>query len=749
MFVADSHVCRLIRFLGAISLLLVLSACDSNHTTSADRESGTTDLTNSRFQSRPSVIRLAGALSDQDEGNLLVNPDFSNGLTGWSSCNEGSVTFGADSAIELNGQNCVHQSIEVEVGEELNVSCSVRRLGDAGGWAGVGLSFYDANWNFIAEPDTPGVNDTQFRNYAVTGVAPAGAQYAGLWVYTESGVAINGCSLTNSNDVTPPAEPPVEVELLSNPNFSDQLNNWSTCESSGEVAIASQDGVNTAVISGRNCIHQTVAVSESQALHFSCGVKRQSSGDEWAGVGLSFYDENWAFLSEPDAATVISESYRDYVVSGTVPTNARFAGVWVYATSGASISGCSLTASGDTELPQPEPPEPEPPEPEAPETDAGFCPAYLDSPLYRWRTDSLILSPEMSDWEQRIEQAPAGTEILLSDGEYLLDQDLVLLQNPDVTIRSLSGNRDAVVVRGEGFYSGMSEGFMVAADRITIAELTMHSMRRHAIAMKPELDSDGNLLDTYIYNMNIYDTGTQHVKGSDGGDNRNAVVACSTIGYSPGVAVGDYNGAIGIFRGVDVVVRDNTIYNLNGDGTGCNVAAPGEACIYESAPAIYMRESRDTIVERNRIIESFRGISLGLHNGNIGGVIRNNFIYRSGPGDMGISVELSRDTIVEHNTVLVAGYWAPIEVKAGTGGHVFRNNLTNAPIQLRGTSGSVLEGNIEWATADYFVESGAPYLQPGSPAIGAGVVPSYVVDDIDGDTRSDRWDVGADQFVSE
>ena len=257
---------------------------------------------------------------------------------------------------------------------------------------------------------------------------------------------------------------------------------------------------------------------------------------------------------------------------------------------------------------------------------------------------------------------------------------------------------------------------MVAADRVTIAELTMHGMRRHAIATKPELDSDGNLFDTVVYNMDIYDTGTQHVKGSDGGDNINAVVACSTIGYSPGAAVGDYNGAIGIFRGVDVTVRDNMIYNLTGDGSGCNAAEPDGPCIYESAPAIYMRESRDTIVERNRIIESFRGISLGLHNGNVGGIVRNNFIYRVGPGDMGISIERSRDTVVEHNTVLVNGYWAPIEVKFGTGGHSFRNNLTNAPIQLRGTSGSLLEGNIEYATPGFFVSPGDPCLLYTSPS---------------------------------
>jgi hypothetical protein len=69
-------------------------------------------------------------------------------------------------------------------------------------------------------------------------------------------------------------------------------------------------------------------------------------------------------------------------------------------------------------------------------------------------------------------------------------------------------------------------------------------------------------------------------------------------------------------------------------------------------------------------------------------------------------------------------YWAPIEVKEGTGGHIFRNNLTNLPIQLRGTTGTFLEGNIEYATTDYFVVPGDAHLRADSVAIGAGVTPS-------------------------
>ena len=517
-------------------------------------------------------------------------------------------------------------------------------------------------------------------------------------------------------------------ELLVNTDFINQLDSWNACDFNN-ASVSN----NTAVLTGRNCLDQSADVSPNQELELTCEVRRLADGTDWTGMGMSFYDENWNFISEPEAVPVVGDSFREYKLTGTVPAQARVVLAWTYSVSGMAVNRCSLVNTSSTEPPPP--------------SDIDFCPSYTQSPLYRSRANTLIIGPDDSDWEDKIATAPANTEILLQDGNYLLDHDTILMSNPDVTVRSLSEIPGNVVIEGLGPNTGQSEGFMIAADRITIAELTMYGMRRHAIAMKPELDSDSTLYDTFVYNMDIYDTGTQHVKGSDGGKNHDAVVACNTIGYTLGAAVGDYNGAIGIFEGVNVVVRDNYIYNLTGDGTGCNAAEPQSPCFYESAPAIYMRASEDSIIERNQIIESFRGISLGLHNGNVRGVVRNNFIYRTGPGDMGISIELSNGTLVEHNTVLVEGYWAPIEVKFGTGGHTFRNNLTNRPIQLRGTTGTTLEGNIENATDSDFIAPGDPHLNAGSSAIGAGAVPAQTPADIDGDARSGPWDVGADQFT--
>ena len=534
-------------------------------------------------------------------------------------------------------------------------------------------------------------------------------------------------------------EPPVVVhenmELLVNADFTNQFSGWETCDGSGSVSIEN----NMALLNDEDCIRQPVEISPLQEITVTCDIARLSTGNEWAGLGLRFYDDSRNFISEPTPVRISSERLTTYFVTGVAPTDARYADVSIYTTTSLAVSSCFMSGGADVVE---QPVQTEPP------LKTNFCPTYDESPLYRARSNILLLGPTDEDWEQQIEQAQSNTEVLLADGEYLLDNDSVYMANSDITVRSLSGNQGSVVIRGLGYNTGQSEGFMIAADRITIADMTMHGMRRHAIAMKPGADADGILDESYVYNMNIYDTGTQHIKGADSGENREAVIACSTIGYSPNGVVGSYIGAIGIFEGSDVVVRDNYVYNITGDGTGCNVAEPLEPCIYDSVPAIYMRSSRDSIVERNTVLDSWRGISLGLTNGHVRGIIRNNFVYREEAGDHGISVELSTGTIVEHNTVIVGGYWAPIEVRAGSG-HTFRNNLTTLPIKQRdGTFNNSIDGNgnIEYATGADFVAPGDAHLQIGSAAIGAGVAPIEVIFDIDGEVRSGGWDVGADHF---
>jgi len=192
-----------------------------------------------------------------------------------------------------------------------------------------------------------------------------------------------------------------------------------------------------------------------------------------------------------------------------------------------------------------------------------FCPAYTASPIYRPRLRQVPANP--SNWIGLIEGALDGDEILLADGVYNLNQYAVQITK-QITVRGASGNRAAVRVQGQGYGVG-GEGFMIHAQNVTIADLTMTAIRNHAISIKGESGAEA----PHVYNVHLYDIGTQHIKGTPGDGVGNGVVACSRIGYTTGGVKGDYINAIDIHRGIGWIVRDNEIYNIWGDGTGCEV----------------------------------------------------------------------------------------------------------------------------------------------------------------------------------
>lgn len=371
---------------------------------------------------------------------------------------------------------------------------------------------------------------------------------------------------------------------------------------------------------------------------------------------------------------------------------------------------------------------------------ADRCPAYTASSLYRPRKNRITIEPN-SAWESAIADAGPDSEILLGDGEYQLSSSLVSIDQPNITIRSASGNRDAVWIRGAG-YDTNGQGFMIMGPNITIADLSISEIRDHAISISPVEGAR----ETHIYNVHLYDIATQHIKGNSGAENLNGVVACSSIGYTPNGPKGDNIGAISIQSGVDWTIRDNYIYNINGDGTGCNVDVDCGTYQYR-APAInLLNKSRGSIVERNSIVDSFRGISFGLGTQHTGGVIRNNFIYQSVAGDAGIELWTASDALVEHNTVLLAGgYRGAIEYRDSANLTIRNNLLTAPPLDRLGNRKVKVEGNISDATPAELARPASPHLSPDSRAIGAGVS-SDVATDIDGDKRAGRSDVGADHF---
>lgn len=306
------------------------------------------------------------------------------------------------------------------------------------------------------------------------------------------------------------------------------------------------------------------------------------------------------------------------------------------------------------------------------ESIADRCTQFSESEIYVQRNHSISISPE-DDWISAIENARPNTEILLLDGRYTLHKHAVALRD-HTTIRSASQNPDSVVISGRG-YTEPGEGFVVAGNDVTIADVSITAMRDHAIHIKPGIGAEHT---TRIYNVKLFDIGTQHIKLSTGGSD-SGLVACSAIGYTENGASGDYNGGIDLHQASNWVIRDNTLYNIRGDGSGCNVDK--DCGRYVSGPAILVwNKSKNTHITRNRIFNSYRNIALGLGRGHTNGTIDDNLIVQTAPGDAGIELQTATDTVVENNTVILSGrYPGAIEFRQSENITIRSNRLTSKP----------------------------------------------------------------------
>jgi hypothetical protein len=248
----------------------------------------------------------------------------------------------------------------------------------------------------------------------------------------------------------------------------------------------------------------------------------------------------------------------------------------------------------------------------------------------------------------------------------------------------------------------------------------------------------------------VFDTGQQLVKGSLAAAQAadDGLVACSLFEYTDH-APSDYTNGVDVLGGKGWIVRDNRFVRIRGPQDRRWSAGPA---------VLFWANSIDTVVERNVIIDSFRGIALGLMAGanalsrlgdgrfdHQGGVVRNNVLCNLNPwADEGIEVNSARDVQVDHNTVLVEGgpRWS-ISVRFPASSGWVRNNLTSRPIIFRDGAKAGLGGNVTGSGREWFV---APQrcdlrLTPSAtPALRAGVPLATVPDDF---IRKPRGTAGA------
>ena len=194
--------------------------------------------------------------------------------------------------------------------------------------------------------------------------------------------------------------------------------------------------------------------------------------------------------------------------------------------------------------------------------------------------------------------AQPGDTIRFADGTYLLSQPLVIT-TPQLTLRSRSGVRGTVIL--DGGYT-VADIIVIAESGVTIADLTVTHAGNRAIRVAPQTRTS---YGTLIHNVHLIDqAGTfVSIEATAGVYADNGVVECSSLQLTDAgrshVPSGCPVAGIGGAQASNWQILSNTLA-----GFWC---AAGPA-----APAIqFAAGSRGTVVDRNTIVNSARGIALG------------------------------------------------------------------------------------------------------------------------------------------
>jgi len=344
-----------------------------------------------------------------------------------------------------------------------------------------------------------------------------------------------------------------------------------------------------------------------------------------------------------------------------------------------------------------------------------------------------------------------STTILIADGTYTLTAMLPITAS-NMTIKSQSGNRDAVILQGDAMTSSASVKiiFRVDANNFTAENMTLQRVGWHLIQVVGENNRDNFTAKNLVFRnaweqmLKVTYVDTSSV-GSD-----NGLVENSLFEFTSGQAGQYYTGGIDAHNAKNWVVRGNTFKNIISPS-----GSVAEHAIH------FWSNSEDTLVERNLIINCDRGIGFGLvqGKGHLRGIIRNNMIYHAaGNGsfaDVSIEADESPNTQIYNNTIFMQNsYPNAIEYRFPlSSGLIIRNNLTNKVIQARDGATATLSNNITNAQASWFVNpsQGDLHLANGTTsANNAGTSISGLTNDYDGDARPQGGgiDVGADEYMA-
>ena len=374
-----------------------------------------------------------------------------------------------------------------------------------------------------------------------------------------------------------------------------------------------------------------------------------------------------------------------------------------------------------------------------------------------------------------VSAAKAGDIILFADGTYNLNGDNLWIDKA-LTIRSESGDREKVILDG-GYVT--AETIQIAASGVIVSDITLKRAKYHLIHVMATSSADAH--NTVIKNVHLIDPGQQAVKinqnsaktrFTDNGSISECRIEMTDAGRKKVLEINGscYTGGVDAHQSRGWKVYDNEI-----EGFWCSQGL-AEFGIH------FWTGSRDTLVERNKLIDNARGIGFGLGQtgtwrtysdnpcggaanvGHYDGIIRNNFILQKSEAlknsqthfDTGISLEQSCGTKVLHNTIVSTAKpnLSSLEWRFANTNVQIANNLVSYNLLARDGGKAELSGNLENAVLSLFLNpsGGDIHLsESADDAIdkGAVFVTGLCDEDFDRDARDANPDIGADEIGDE
>ena len=349
-----------------------------------------------------------------------------------------------------------------------------------------------------------------------------------------------------------------------------------------------------------------------------------------------------------------------------------------------------------------------------------------------------------------------GGTILLADGHYAMPRYLEL-QADNVTLRSKSGNRHAVVLDGATSRHGELVG-ITRCSGVTIADLTIQNVRWNGF----KINSDKGVQRVRIRNCVIHNVWQRGVKGVRAPEEPPAdcvIEYCLFYNDRPKAYTddpadtpanfgGNYIAGIDVMNARKWTIRDSVFVGIQGRTR-------------EGRGAVFLwQDAQDCIVERNIFIDCDIGIALGnsskppeLPVHCTGCVVRNNFVTRC--PETGILADYTQDCQILHNTIHdpTSRLRRLIRLVHDNDGLVVAGNLLSGPA-MRATTASKItqQANVTRDLTAVFRDPAGGDLHLSQRVAGvcdAAPPMPQVPTDIDREPRGTQPDIGADEWCSQ